>query len=213
MKIKLDNEVHEVVVTKKVGNRNTYIRVKDDLKIYVSTGKFTSDKEIERIIIKNKKSVLNMLEKAYKQKQYNDSFYFLGKKYEIVYVNDKDLYLGSNKVFIPKGYDVDKWYKKQANKLFEERLTYNFDKFSRRIPKVHLTIRKMKTRWGVCNTKDKRITLNLELIKRDISCLDYVINHELSHLIYADHSKNFWSVVEENFPDYKRVRKSMRTYE
>ena len=71
----------------------------------------------------------------------------------------------------------------------------------------------MKTRWGVCNTKDKKITLNLELIKHDITYLDYVINHELSHLVYSNHSKDFWNLVEENYPNYKIVRKKMKSFE
>lgn len=205
--VKLNDELYEVEITKKISNRNTYIRVKEDLKLYVTTNSFTSNREIEKIILKNSASILNMIGKVKKKKDYEDSFYFLGKKYEVVYSNDQDIFLGSNKVFLPHNFDLDKWYKKEAKRIFEERLNYNFNKFSREIPEVHLTIRKMKTRWGVCNTKDHRITLNLELIKKDIECLDYVINHELSHLIHANHSKSFWNVVEENFKDYKRVRK------
>ena len=65
----------------------------------------------------------------------------------------------------------------------------------------------MKSRWGVCNTKTHVITLNLELITKDIHCLDYVIMHELSHLVEPNHSKRFWSVVEENCRNYKYYRK------
>ena len=82
--------------------------------------------------------------------------------------------------------------------------------FTREIPYPRLTIRQMKSRWGVCNTRDKRVTLNLELIKMLPQCLDYVIVHELSHLIHANHSKDFWNLVEENYPNYKTVRKIMK---
>ena len=68
----------------------------------------------------------------------------------------------------------------------------------------------MKTRWGVCNVKTKKITLNLELIKKKIECLDYVIVHELSHLLYANHSKEFWNCVGNNFKDYKKIRKELK---
>ena len=64
----------------------------------------------------------------------------------------------------------------------------------------------------MCNVKTHRVTLNLNLMKKDISCLDYVIVHELSHLVYADHSKKFWDLVEENYPEYKKVRKMMKEY-
>ena len=70
----------------------------------------------------------------------------------------------------------------------------------------------MTSRWGVCNTKLRIITLNLELIKRDTKYLDYVIVHELSHLIYPNHSKDFWSLVEENISDYKKYRREMKEF-
>ena len=70
----------------------------------------------------------------------------------------------------------------------------------------------MTSRWGVCNTRTKTVTLNLELIKRDTKYLDYVIVHELSHLIYGNHSAAFWSLVEENMPEYKIYRKEMKEF-
>jgi predicted metal-dependent hydrolase len=71
-------------------------------------------------------------------------------------------------------------------------------------------IRNMKTRWGVCNVKTHKVTLNLELIKKDLIYLDYVIVHELSHLLHANHSKAFWQCVEDNFKDYKKIRKELK---
>ena len=68
----------------------------------------------------------------------------------------------------------------------------------------------MKTRWGVCNTKTHIITLNKELYKYDIDCLDYVCIHELSHLIHPNHSKNFWQVVNKYCCNYKEIRKKLR---
>ena len=53
---------------------------------------------------------------------------------------------------------------------------------------------------------------NLELIKKDIACLDYVIVHELSHFIEMNHSDRFWNVVGANYPNYKEVRRIMKNY-
>ena len=63
----------------------------------------------------------------------------------------------------------------------------------------------MTSRWGVCNSKLKRVTLNLELIKKEPYCLDYVIVHELSHFIEMNHSNRFWKVVEANYPNYEKL--------
>ena len=70
----------------------------------------------------------------------------------------------------------------------------------------------MTSRWGVCNIKTKVLTLNLELIKRDVKYLDYVIVHELSHLIHGDHSSSFWRLVEENMTEYKKYREEMKEF-
>ena len=70
----------------------------------------------------------------------------------------------------------------------------------------------MTTRWGVCNIKTHIITLNLELMKRDVKYLDYVIIHELTHLVHGDHSRSFWNTVEENMPDYKKYKDDMKEF-
>lgn len=210
MQIKVNGKNYEVVITKKIGNRNTYLRVKDDLKIYVTTNTFTSNKEIENIIIKNQDSIVKMIEKQEKRCENNEGFFYLGKKYDIIYTSSPGIVLGQEKVFINRDVDLDKWYKKEAEKIFKEHLDNCYSNFTKRIPYPSLTIRKMTTRWGVCNTKDHRVTLNLELMKKPIYCLDYVIMHELSHLIHANHSKDFWSLVEENCPDYKKIKKILK---
>ena len=73
-----------------------------------------------------------------------------------------------------------------------------------------LKIRNMKSRWGVYNKKNHSVTLNTHLIEYDIEKLDYVIYHELSHIIHFDHSKEFWNLVSKYCPNYKIIRKDMK---
>ena len=68
----------------------------------------------------------------------------------------------------------------------------------------------MRTRWGVCNVRKNIITLNTELLKKSIPLIDYVIIHEMAHFFEANHSKNFWKIVEAAIPDYKAKRKELR---
>lgn len=206
MQFEYKDKSYDIVVLKKRTTKNLYIKVKDDLKIYITCNTFTSDREIKRIVNSNRKSIERMLDRAIMLDEKKQDFYFLGKKYDIVYTNIDEVSLGENKIFLSKNIDLDKWLKKQALKIFSEHLENCYENFTRSIPHPSLRIRKMKTRWGVCNTKTYVITLNLELITKDINCLDYVIYHELSHLVEANHSKRFWAVVEENFKDYKKYR-------
>jgi len=203
---------YDAIIEKKRTTKNTYIRVKDDLNIYVTTNIFTSDRYIEKLLKDNYKSVCKMIDKEAIKIDNNLDFNYLGKTYKIVYGDLKKIEFSDDKVYMSKSFNVDAWYKKQAKKIFLEHLNYYYENFSRNIPYPSLRIRKMTTRWGVCNTKSHAITLNLELIKRDTKYLDYVICHELSHLVEANHSKAFWKVVEENYPKYKEARRDMRYF-
>ena len=213
MKIRVNDKDYEVVVTRKRGQRNTYLRVKEDLKIYVTTNLLTPMFEIEKIIKENQKSVINMISKMEKRVDKKSRFIYLGKEYDLIYTTMPGISLGEEKVFMNKELtkeDLEKWYMKEAIKLFQDHLDACYNRFTKKIPYPTLTIRKMTTRWGVCNTKDHRVTLNLELMKKPIYCLDYVIMHELSHLIHANHSRDFWAVVEENCPEYKKIKKILK---
>ena len=212
MQLRIDNNLYKVEVIKKKGNRNTYIRVKEDLIIYVTTSYYITEKQIVKLLEENIPSIKKMLDKQIKKNNNKNDFYYLGKKYDVVYTNGQDIILGTDRVFIPKDANLDKWYQKQASVLFLKRLNYNYGQYTRKIPYPSLTIRKMTSRWGVCNTKLKRVTLNLELIKKDPICLDYVIMHELTHFIHPNHSKEFWNLVEENCKDCKKIRKIMKEY-
>ena len=212
MKLQIDNQVYSIEIERKKGNKNTYIRVKKDMTIKVTTNYFTSDKAIGKIIEENTNQIKKMIENKKIKNENNTGFFYLGKKYDIVYVEYCNISFGESKVFINKKINIDDWYKKQAKVIYKDHLDQIYHRFSKRIPYPDLRIRKMSTRWGVCNVKTKTITLNLELMKRDLKYLDYVIVHELSHLIYANHSTKFWSLVEENMPDYKKYRKEMKEF-
>ena len=212
MKFIIDNQEYKIEVLRKATNKNTYIRVKKDLTITVTTNFFTSNRDIAKLIEENKMSLLRMISQAKVKNESNEGFNYLGKKYDIVYVGYCDISFGQEKVFLNKNIDIDKWYKKQAKKIFKEHLDKLYNLYTEQIPYPDLRIRKMTTRWGVCNTKTKVITLNLELIKRDLKYLDYVIVHELSHLIEANHSSKFWLLVEKNYKDYKICRKEMKDF-
>ncbi len=213
MHVTIGDNTYEVDIIRKMGNRSTYVRVKDDMKIHVTTNTFVTNKEIEKIIYNNVDFITKMMDKMEKKSKKNEKFFYLGSEYDIIRTSTPGITLGSSKVFIDKNTtkeDLDKWYKKEAEKVFLEHLENCYRLYSRNIPHPSLTVRKMTTRWGVCNTKSKRVTLNLELIKMPLFCLDYVIIHELSHLIYANHSSNFWALVEENCPEYKKIKKYMK---
>ena len=70
-----------------------------------------------------------------------------------------------------------------------------------------LAIRDMKSRWGSCNCRTGRLCFNLRLVEKDPKCLEYVVVHELCHLIVPNHSPAFWAEVAKCIPDWKARRK------
>ena len=212
MQLVYNEKEYDVVIEKKRGQKNTYIRVKKDLKVTVTTGFLTSNRFIENLVRDNYERICKMIDFQEEKVKNNLGFFYLGKQYVVIYGDYKGINFVDNKVYMSHNFDIDAWYKKQAKKLFLERLDYNYSKFTKKIPYPKLRIRKMTSRWGVCNIETHVITLNLELIKRDISYLDYVIIHEMTHLIHGDHSTSFWRLVEQNMPDYKKYREEMKVF-
>ena len=200
---KLDGIVYKVLVVKK-NNKNTYIKIKDDLTIYVTTNYLTSKREV-KIILDNEKDFLrNALSRTRKKMEKEELFYYLGKKYDIILVPFENIEVSEGKIFVKDKKTLEKWLKKETKRIFEERLEYNYNLFDEDIPFPKLKIRSMKTRWGVCNKRDNSVTLNSKLIKFSIHEIDYVIIHELSHFIHFDHSREFWETVRIHMPDYKK---------
>lgn len=65
----------------------------------------------------------------------------------------------------------------------------------------------MRTRWGTCNVEDRRIWINLQLVKKPIECLEYVVTHELVHLVEKNHTHRFQSLVAEYYPAWREAKK------
>lgn len=210
MYLNYNNNKYEILIIKK-NNKNTYIRVKDDLKIYVTTNKYVSNNNIEKLIKDNYNVIIKMIDKVLRKKEKIEKNIILGKEIDVVKLSSQikpELY--NNKLFINNTSKVEKYIKEFAYDFFNERLNYIYNIFEEKIPYPKLKVRKMSTRWGVCNKKDKTITLNFELIRMDVKYTDYVIIHELSHFVYFDHSKNFWNLVGKYCSNYKELRKEMK---
>lgn len=209
MKFVIDDKEYEVVIQKK-NNKNTYIRVKEDLKIYVTTSYFASKLYIYNLLEQNKEYLKKVLTKQ-EIKNENTSFKYLGKKYDVIICNIVNkVELDENKLYTPSEKELDKYIKKNTLELFKERLDYNYNLFLENIPYPKLKIRTMKTRWGVCNKRDNSVTLNSKLIEYNIEALDYVIIHELSHFVHFNHSKEFWMLVSKYNPNYKQIKKYLK---
>jgi len=107
---------------------------------------------------------------------------------------------------------VEGWFDNEAKRCFKERFPVCVE-HARAVINIpqpkHLTIRRMKSRWGSCSAR-RRITLNIALITVAPELIDYVILHELCHLIELNHSAAFYALMAKVVPDWKQKRKRLR---
>lgn len=104
---------------------------------------------------------------------------------------------------------VDQWYRKRAREVFGRYLEKCYTVASRHgVPEPMLVIRTMRRRWGSCSNKG-RITLNVNLVKVPVHCIEYVITHELCHLKHNNHSKAFFSLLTRCQPDWRKRKETL----
>lgn len=207
MIIEIDNDVYNIDIIKKK-NKNTYIRVKNG-EIVVTTNYLVSKNSIKKLINDNIDSIKKMMESDKRKNDKEEEFYYFGKKYNIIY-GFNEIEIVDDKIYASNIKDMKRYLDNEIHRIYSERLNYWHGVFMEKIPVPNLKIRKMTSRWGVCNIKNYNVTLNYQLSKYNIRCLDYVIVHELSHFVYPNHSRDFWNLVGKYYPNYKECRKELK---
>jgi hypothetical protein len=104
---------------------------------------------------------------------------------------------------------VNRWYREHAVKTLTRRLEGCVAAVRRLgVEPSEVRFRSMKSRWGSC-TPAGRITLNTELARAPVHCIDYVITHELCHLVHPHHGKEFYALLSRVMPDWERRKKRL----
>ncbi len=206
---KIGGEKYDVEVIRK-NNKNTYIKVKDDLTIYVTTNYLATKRYIKGLLDNEIDFLKKSIMRVKKRKEVDGEFYYLGEKYDIMLVQCNSVTISDGKIYVKSLNMLERWVKSETLRIFTERLLFNYKIFEENIPFPKLKIRSMKTRWGVCNKRDDSVTLNSKLIRYSIREIDYVIIHELSHFVHFDHSREFWKTVSYYMPDYKKAVKVLK---
>lgn len=207
MYVNIDGNPTKVLIKRKA-IKNIYFKWLDDT-LLVTCNNYLSQYEIEKLIKKNSKSLTNLKKRTPKSDLKSNEMYYLGEKHVIEYDGVSKTYIDGNKIISKDSTELAKFLNYQCSVIFSSRLERLKSQF-KDLPEFRLRIRHMTTRWGVCNTKSMTVTLNSELIKKDVSLIDYVIIHELCHFKYMNHSSDFWSEVEKYYPYHKMARKMLK---
>ena len=168
-------------------------------------------KEKARWILKHQGEFLSYQPLTPARKYINgETHLYLGRQYmlfaEVAKKNEVKVYRGkllvSHKAYTKVETVLKKWYKEKAKEYFSlvlKEKIFLFLKFA--IAEPSLVIREMSKRWGSCTAKGK-IILNPELIKAPKGSIEYVIIHELCHLVYYNHTKDFYNLQQRIMPDW-----------
>ncbi len=212
------------IVKKRIKNINIKVKPNCDIILTVPLG--TKDEYIDYILERRKgwieKKIKYFKENQPSVKEYvsGEDFYYLGKRYRLKVIIQDDInhfiklkkgYLElhiniNNNNFVDKERFIYSWYYEKAEKYFLKTLNRLNEQTVKKEVKI-IRIKKMKTRWGSCNFKKHYINLNIELIKNRKEFIEYVILHELTHLIYPNHSKEFYNYIATYMPNWKERKK------
>lgn len=212
-----------VIIRKDIKNIN--LRVKPNCDVILSAPLKTTDTHIQYVLNKRADWIQSKLEFYQRKpiemvKEYvsGENCRFLGRNYRLkifqgneetvklnggyltVFVKDKNNLQSKEKL-------IKNWYFDKASKHFQKAI----DKYQPIVDKTiqHIRIRKMKTRWGSCNPEKSYINLNSELIKTPTRCIEYVVFHELAHLIHPNHDKNFYNYLSVHMPNWKQIKNKL----
>ena len=231
--LRLDlGSVHGIIIVHihKKTIKNVHLKVSRDLKINISVPLNVTDEWINKFVLSRKNWISTQLFK-YKQSSGHNSLLnlkngmstqFIGKdmrifkkeslvegvevieKSIVIHLIELDNEVQFNKIF-------SKFWRQQAGNIFEKEMTVIFNNIFKKykLEKPKLIIKKMKTLWGSCTKSKNKVTLNEYLLKADIRCIQYVILHELTHLIYTYHNEDFYNFLTIHMPDWKERKKQL----
>jgi len=196
--------------------KNIILKIKKDQSIELSVPNRIKHRDIYHFLEQKKLWIANTLEK-YRAVNTND-FYYLGQKFEIDFKHHNSRILRTEQVgskfifYLHEGVPI-KTKERLLNKFLEQQL-YEivkefFEKWEKSlgISKNSLVIKKMKGKWGYCQTQNHDICLNFELIKKDIRFIEYVVLHELCHILVPNHGPEFKNLLNLHMPEWKKIDK------
>jgi hypothetical protein len=151
-----------------------------------------------------------------------ETHFYLGKRYQLKVIEDQQekVQLKNGSFYVcTKDISQNKvqklmieWYRQKAKEHFQLSLDQCWSgKIAQTYKQPRIQVKILKKRWGSLSPGGI-LTLNLELIKAPKECINYVITHELSHLIYPNHNKAFYQLLEEQIPNWKKIKQKLEIF-
>jgi predicted metal-dependent hydrolase len=148
-----------------------------------------------------------------------ESHYYLGKRYLLKVIEHKappkvglkhntiELYVRENTSAKKNKSVLESWYRQKLKEIVPEYI--NRWETLMKVKVEEFAIKKMKTKWGTCNRKAGRVWLNLELAKKPLHCIEYIIVHEMVHLLERKHNEIFISYMDKFLPKWRFYKEEL----
>lgn len=222
-----DSTIEYILYRKKVKNIN--LRIKRDGSIYVSANHMVSVDYINKFLESKANWIVKHIEFfKYKYKENietnfvnNYKINYLGNIYILKVIKSKEdtVRFDSKYIYLytkhleddhKKREVYEKWLRRRAEEVFNKLLDKMYLLIeSYKVDKPNLSIRRMKRTWGSCMKYKNKINLNLYLMEKEEKCIEYVVLHELVHLVYFNHSKDFYKLLGYLMPDWRERKKTL----
>ena len=204
--------------------KNLNLRIRKDGNVFVSANEMVSCEEIDKFIHSKAAYVLKAIDHFREMEQYRpqpkqyvsgETFYIQGRGLRLQVSRASKDTIASDGVYIflevkdtndieRKRRTMTRFLNQQCKIVFSEVMEGLYPLIKKYgVEKPTLRIRDMETRWGSCLIKKRIITLNKRLLEAPRNCIEYVVMHELCHLIHPNHSKQFYSFLTMLMPDWK----------
>jgi predicted metal-dependent hydrolase len=148
-----------------------------------------------------------------------ESHYYLGKRYLLKVIehnsapfvklkhNTIEMHIRPETDTAKRKEILEDWYRSQLKEMVPKYIL-KWEK-AMKVKVNEFGIKKMKTKWGTCNIKAQRIWLNLELAKKPLGCLEYIVIHEMTHLLERNHNSRFVALMNQFMPNWKEVKEEL----
>lgn len=208
--IVLEGVLFQIKHTLRKNMKRIILRMEKKNEISISSPRI-SKKHLLKFIDENKTWIFDQQTRLKDPLVQGSDFYYLGKTYVIKHHKQASTYLDDEHIYInplKAKENTDSFYKKCAKSYLPQRVEFWQNKMG--LQYNALGFRLAKKRWGSCNAK-RNISLNPYMMKLSYEMIDYIIVHELSHLVHLNHSKAFYQTVKTYLPHYKKIESEIKT--
>ena len=216
-----------ISVTRKQRQKNLYIRISPPKgEVTVSAPAEATEDAIRYYVLRKMPEITRIRDRMLAQPRQSkreyvsgEACYFWGKPHMLQVIYGGKRYRIEKRpnriiMYVPKGASDEKrgrvlteWYRAEMKRILPQILQQCESRVG--VEANVCNIRYMRTRWGSCNIEKKRILLNLQLVHKPIECLEYVVTHELVHLLEKNHTNRFRARIEKNCPNWKAAKRML----